>query len=214
MIYEYNKENIDKLENVSGIYFLYNPEKMVLYVGKSYMVKRRIRQHFLGQTKLASYNPNIAFFTIKYADRNKLDYEERTAIEEFTPPFNKLRAEPYAKEDASECLRETIYFKGKDERLLRYVMDQSASVPEYIMNLIREDLICNDRLYQSSHLNEEISEIMAIYLDNVLEDRIFEIMDIYFQLKEKGAEVRKEYMQMRDWTNTSKRDLEKYLESK
>jgi len=42
---EFNKENIKKLNYESGVYFLFDKNKQLLYIGKTVSFKQRLRQH-------------------------------------------------------------------------------------------------------------------------------------------------------------------------
>lgn len=99
-----NKVPYDK----SGIYFIYNMEKELMYIGIAKMLKKRIIQHFNGGSNTVSYSKDFKYFSLIYeSDPDLRSLFELYFIQEYKPPFNKVRNPRFTckglKKDGSKC---------------------------------------------------------------------------------------------------------------
>ena len=52
---------LDKLPNKTGVYYIYNEKRILIYIGKSKNIKKRINQHFTGLTSKCKKIQNSVF---------------------------------------------------------------------------------------------------------------------------------------------------------
>lgn len=84
-----NKVNYD----CSGIYFIYNQNKKLLYIGIAKVLKKRLIQHFNGgSSNTIGYSKDFKYVSIIYENNSYLrSLFEMYFIQIYKPPFNKSR---------------------------------------------------------------------------------------------------------------------------
>ncbi len=82
----YTRQNIDSYAPVkSGVYFLFDDDDRVLYIGKSKNIKRRLVEHFTGVSHLES---DTHSFTFSLCSEKVMDEIESIMISNLEPPVN------------------------------------------------------------------------------------------------------------------------------
>lgn len=78
-------------DGMGGVYFLYNAEHELIYVGRSICIKKRLIEHFNGATHTFGFYKEFAFFRFLYTDsRVEQKTYELYAINILKPKYNKL----------------------------------------------------------------------------------------------------------------------------
>jgi DNA polymerase-3 subunit epsilon len=83
---------IEDLKNITGIYYIYNKDGIIIYIGKSKNIKNRVNQHLTGLTK-KSINIQLEINSVSYEScGNELIalLKESEEIKLHKPKFNKI----------------------------------------------------------------------------------------------------------------------------
>jgi hypothetical protein len=80
-----NKNDIEKISNKKGVYYLYNKDEKLIYIGKSKNVKSRIKQH-LASSRFKAEIFKISYFIVETSV--EIDIYETYLIDKFKPIHN------------------------------------------------------------------------------------------------------------------------------
>lgn len=95
--------------NSSGIYFIYDYRRKLLYIGLAKGIKKRIIQHFnCGSSNTIAYSKEFKYFSVIYEENPNLRrLFESYFIELYKPPYNSSRNPRSTckgiKKDGSRC---------------------------------------------------------------------------------------------------------------
>lgn len=108
--------NREKIEEIPGIYYLYDRNRKLLYVGQAKNLYNRLLQHRSGHSNSRTFYEEIAFIdvSIVYDDYYREVYETY-AIHELMPSCNRSKSFKRVKSDA-EYEAQEIVAELRDER--------------------------------------------------------------------------------------------------
>lgn len=93
------KEELNKIPNTSGVYFIYNKNKELLYVGESVNLNIRIKEHFSGRTNTWDIYHNFKYIKyIEIVDITLLSIYETYYINLYKPKLNLSKVFSYKSE--------------------------------------------------------------------------------------------------------------------
>lgn len=110
-----NKDNVEKISSKKGVYYLYNKDEVLIYIGKSKNVKSRIKQHFASSRFKADIF-KISYFIVETSV--ELDIYETYLIDKFKPIHNIGKT--FYKTDERDELRrkqKRLEISKKEEKL-------------------------------------------------------------------------------------------------
>jgi len=85
---KFNKETIEKMDPIDGLYFIFNNKKNIIFIGKSKNNKDELLKHLNNESSesecILNNNPTY-FWTGSYLASEKL----KDLIEKFKPIYNK-----------------------------------------------------------------------------------------------------------------------------
>ena len=104
---------IEDLKNITGIYYIYNKDGIIIYIGKSKNIKNRVNQHLTGLTK-KSLNIQLEINSVSYEScGNELIalLKESEEIKLHKPKFNKILKKEILKFGLELCKdSKSLYF--------------------------------------------------------------------------------------------------------
>lgn len=104
---------IEDLKNITGIYYIYNKDGIIIYIGKSKNIKNRVNQHLTGLTK-KSINIQLEINSVSYEScGNELIalLKESEEIKLHKPKFNKILKKEILKFGLELCKdSKSLYF--------------------------------------------------------------------------------------------------------
>lgn len=167
------KRNIDKLPQLSGVYFFKDKLGYIIYIGKSKNLKKRVKQYFY---KSKNHSPKIERMipNIKKVDYKVTDTElealvlESKLIKKYKPKYNSLlknfKGYPYIKITKEVYPRlEITYNISKDNAWYFGPYDKKNIVYEVVKSI--EDLFpirkCGKDINLSSCLYKDIGKCLA-----------------------------------------------------
>lgn len=154
----------DVLEEVSGIYYLYDRNKSLLYVGQAKNLYSRLLQHRSGHSNSRTFYEDIAYIDVSFVyDEYEREIYETHAIHELRPSCNRSKSFHRSKSDA-ELEAEDHILVLRDERrmLVEEVvrLRESFGDAEYFSEseMDHEDLADWGTILHNEKLIEEIDE--------------------------------------------------------
>ena len=85
---------IKTIKEISGIYFLYDRNKELLYIGQSKNLRTRLHSHFNGTSHLKDKKNAIHSFSVLYAKIEELTELEKNFILKYQPKINQQFINP------------------------------------------------------------------------------------------------------------------------
>lgn len=163
---DYKKHRDTLKTRPAGVYFLYDANNELLYVGKTNNFRARLLAHFRGRDVAKSFYKLIAYATVYFVDN---DYErevyETFAINTFKPTYNKSK----------------IYFADRSEELFE--------IEERIRELEEEKAEIEADIYDDGSIDldfeDDCAYITGIYFRN--RERLDEIEDEIKTLKRRKS---------------------------
>lgn len=155
-----NLDQIEALPDTCGIYYMYDADQNVLYVGKSLNIRKRIIEHFADKTKKGEQlRKAVAGFSFEVTGSELAALLlESAEIKRLQPPVNRaqrLRLYPYAiyaytDENAYKCL---VFGKNTAKNAKKWkVVSQYAKLDHaraHLTSVVRHYELC----YRLTHLD-------------------------------------------------------------
>lgn len=162
--YEYKNVRDTLKLSPAGVYFLYNSDNELLYVGKTNDFRTRLLAHFRGRDNSRDFYKLIDHVTVYFVD-NEFERElyETYAINTYKPVYNIAKA---------------YYADNTDER---YEIEEKIRELEEEAEDIREDML-DDGLIDRD-FEEDTQTLTGIYFHNV--ERLGEIDSEIIRLKKR-----------------------------
>lgn len=157
-------KNREKLENVAGIYYLYDRNKNLLYIGQAKNLYSRLIQHRSGHSNSRTFYEDIAYIDVSFVyDEYEREIYETHAIHELRPSCNRSKSFRRAKSDAEIEAEDRISTLRDERRLLVEEvvrLRESFSEAEYFSEseMDPEDLADWGTILHNEKLIEEIEE--------------------------------------------------------
>lgn len=164
--------NRDKIEEIPGIYYLYDRNKKLLYVGQAKNLYNRLIQHRSGHSNSRSFYEDIAYIDVSVVyDEYSREIYETHAIHELLPSYNRSKAFRRVKSDAEYEAEERIAELRDERRMLvdgvRKLRDSFGAAEYFTENEIDPDEFSDwgTILYDEQRIEEidaEIEELKRI----------------------------------------------------
>lgn len=148
------KNDIEKLPSVPGVYYFHNSKNKVVYVGKAINLRKRVSSHFTHNNpdrKRQNFLRNIHKVTYKEC-ANELEalVLESTEIKKMWPIYNVSQKQPAQKFG--------LYMFEDNAGYLRLAIDKKKKYmqPLYSFNLLHEGLVLLKKMVEEFELNEKL----------------------------------------------------------
>jgi hypothetical protein len=195
---EFKPVEFDKLDSVAGVYFLFDKEDKLLYIGKSINIGNRLYTH---------YSPTISLFegiqnvfakarAIRIYSSTRRVHFEKYLIEKYKPIFNVKHSETYEKslqEKELERLEyERNYYRGE---LNRWKRDFDYLLNKYEMLTESEKYKVSFAISKSSYneygIEYDKDEIWLLFNNKKEANLIHHILRQFLFYKKKYEQIKK-----------------------
>lgn len=116
-----SKTELEKIPNTTGIYFMYNENKELMYIGKTIHLNSRVTDHLAGRTHTSDICHNFNY--IKYIEIDNetlLDDYETYFINSYKPKLNVSKVQTYHSERYDTKYNKNLNEFFDLEHMLRY----------------------------------------------------------------------------------------------
>jgi predicted GIY-YIG superfamily endonuclease len=194
---EFKPEAFDKLDRVEGVYFLFDKEDKLLYIGKSNNIGNRLYAH---------YSPTISRFegiqdvfakvrAIKISSPTRRNHFEKYLIEKYKPIFNVKHSETYEKSLQEKELERFEY----ERNYYRYELNRLQQQYNYLLNQYnilkqrKEDeasFFINKSAYHKFGIEYDGDEIWLRFDNEMEADLIYHVLEKYLYYKKKYEQIK------------------------
>lgn len=156
------RKHYETLTKTGGIYFLYDKDELLLYVGQTKNFYNRLSHHLAGRDNSRWFYDQIHTIRLYYVDEPyEREVYETFAINEYKPAYNSSKVFGKSK-SSSEIIAEERINSLRDER--RSLVSENIDIQEYFDDLVaysEDDLDFEDLSEWGTllHNRRRISEI-------------------------------------------------------
>ena len=145
----YNEKDLDNLPNETGVYYFWNNEKKLIYVGKSIKIRERVISHFRDKSKKEiKLCQEVSKITFELTGSELIALlKESSEIKEHRPIFNRKQkrigetyALTYFTNDDGIIELKTNYLKQVANPL--YTYQGSNKAKEHLKNIVEKNNFC------------------------------------------------------------------------